>query len=165
MRTAFATSLFIALGACASSNAPPSLLPRPAEGIDPRVAVVRPMNERPADPGLSARLAELVGQARGGDATFGPAVAEAQRLAAAAGPPQSETWIAAEQALSAAIAARAPTARAMGDIDALGADRLQANGGLAPNDLAAVQQAGAEVAAIDQRQARAVASIQAQLGR
>ena len=66
----------------------------------------------------------------------------AQRLAAAAGPPQSESWIAAQLALSAAIEARAPTATALGDIDALGADKLQAQGGLAPADLGAIQSGG-----------------------
>jgi hypothetical protein len=153
------------LSACASSSAPHSLLPRPAEAIDPRVEVVRPMNDRPVDPTLAAQLSELVRQARSGDAAFQPAAAEAERLTAAAGSPQSESWVAAEQALSAAIAAREPTARAMGDIDALGAARLAANGGLAPNDLAAIRQAGAEVGAIDARQAAAVTSMQARLAR
>jgi hypothetical protein len=67
-------------------------------------------------------------------------------------------------ALSAAVAARAPTVRALGDIDALGAARLAANGGIAPNDLAAIQGAGAEVGALDQRQADRVAAIQRRLG-
>ena len=88
----------------------------------------------------------------------------AEQLAAAAGAPQSESWVAAQQALSAAVAAREPTARALGDIDALGADRLQTAGGLSPADLAAVQSAGAEVGAIDQRQAEAIDALQRRLG-
>lgn len=153
------------VSACAGPVAPPSLLPRAAEAIDPRVPVERPMNARPVDPALASRLAALVSQARSGDAAFEPAAAEAERLAAAAGAPQSEGWIVAEQALSAAIAARDPTIKALGDIDKLGADRLQANGGLAPSDLAAIQQAGAEVGAMDERQARTIKSLQARLSR
>jgi len=155
----------MALAGCASSAAPPSLLPRPAEAIDPRVDVVRPMNDRPVNASLAGQLAALVSQARSGDAAFGPAAAEAQRLATSAGAPQSESWIAAEEALSRAVAAKEATARALGDIDSLGGDRLQANSGMAPSDLAAVQQASAEVFAIDQRQSDTIKSIQAALGR
>jgi len=153
------------VSACTGPVAPPSLLPRAAEAIDPRVPVERPMNDRPVDPALASRLAALVDQARSGDSAFQPAAAEAERLAAAAGAPQSEGWIAAQQALSAAIAARDPTVKALGDIDLLGADRLQVNGGLSPNDLAAITQAGAEVGAIDERQARTIKSLQNRLAR
>ena len=95
---------------------------------------------------------------------FRSAADQAEQLAASAGAPQSESWVAAQQALSAAIAAREPTGRALGDIDALGAERLQTVGGIAPNDLAAIQDAGAEVVTIDQRQAQTIAAIQRRLG-
>ena len=153
------------LSACASANAPPSLLPRAAEAIDPRIPVVKPMNDRPADPALARQLAALVSQARSSDAAFQPAAAEAQRLAEAAGDAQSESWIAAEQALTRAIGTRDQTVHALGDIDALGGARLQANGGLAPNDLEALKTAGAEVGAIDERQARTIKAIQDRLAR
>ena len=123
------------------------------------------MNDRPVNASLAGQLAALVSQARSGDAAFGPAAAEAQRLATSAGAPQSESWIAAEEALSRAVAAKEATARALGDIDSLGGDRLQTNSGMAPSDLAAVQQASAEVFAIDQRQSETIKSIQTALGR
>jgi hypothetical protein len=164
MRTHVLLPLLLLAG-CASGNAPPSLLPRAGEAIDPRVAVVRPMNDRPVDPALAARLAALITQAHVGDEAFQPAAAEAGRLAAAAGGRQSESWVAAQESLSAAIAARAPTARALGDIDALGATRLQTQGGLAPNDLAAIRDAGATVGAIDARQAETIAAIRGRLDR
>lgn len=151
------------LSACAPGNAPPSLLPRAAEAIDPRIPVVKPMNDRPVDSALARHLAELVTQARSSDEEFRPAAAEAQRLAEAAGGPQTESWILAEQALSRAIATRDPAVRALGDIDALGADRLQENAGLAPNDLEAIKNAGAAVGAIDERQARTIKAIQDRL--
>lgn len=153
------------LGACAPASGPfPSLQPRAGEDVDPRVPVVRPMNDRPVTPSLASRLADLVSQARSSDAAFGPLADEAERLAAAAGAPQSESWVAAQQALSAAVEARGPTARAVGDIDALGANLLQTQQGLAPADLAAIQNAGAEAGEIDQRQADRIAAIQRRLG-
>jgi hypothetical protein len=155
----------LVLAACSSAGGPyPSLQPRAAEAIDPRVAVVRPMNDRPVRPALAAQLAALVDQARGGDAAFGPAAAEAERLASAAGAPQSESWIAAQEALSAAIAARRPTAIAQGDIDALGATALQTQGGIAPNDLKAIQTAAGEVASIAKAQTDRIDAIKTRLG-
>lgn len=155
----------LALGACSSPGGPyPSLQPRAAERIDPRVPVERPLNDRPVAPALAAKLAQLVDQAHGGDAAFGPAAAQAERLASAAGAPQTDNWVAAQEALSAADAARAPTASALADVDSLGATALQTQGGLAPNDLAAIQSAAAEIGAIDERQASAIAAIQKRLG-
>ena len=164
MRSALLLTI-LTLSACAPAGGPfPSLQPRASEEIDPRVAVVRPMNDRPVSASLAARLAELVGQARSGNADFDPLANEAERLAAGAGATQSESWVAAQQALSAAVEARGPTVRALGDIDAIGATMWQTQQGLAPADLAAIQTAGAEAGAIDQRQADRIAAIQRRLG-
>lgn len=153
-----------ALAACSSPGGPyPSLQPRAAEAIDPRLEPVRPINDRPVTPALAAKLSTLVEQARDGEAAFEPAAASAEGLAAAAGAPQSESWIAAQSALSAAIAARTPTAVALSDIDALGATALQTQGGIAPNDLAAIKSAAAEVGALDRRQAQRVEAMRALL--
>lgn len=155
----------VALGGCASGGGPfPSLQPRAAEAIDPRIPVVNPMNDRPVSPSLASRLAELVSQAREGDAAFRPLADQAQRLAEAAGEPQSDSWVAAQQLLSAATEARGPTVRALGDIDEIGATLLQKQQGLAPADLAAIQNAEAEAGAIDRRQSETVATIQRRLG-
>jgi hypothetical protein len=153
------------LAACSSPGGPyPSLQPRAAEAIDPRVPVVKPVNDRPVSAGLVARLAALVGQARAGDAAFGPAAADAERLAGAAGGQGSEGWTAAQQALSAAIAAAKPTGDAVADIDEIAASALQTQGGIAPNDLAAIQDAAREAAGLRQRQAARVKAIQQRLG-
>jgi hypothetical protein len=155
----------VGAGACSSPGGPaPSLSPRAAEAIDPRVPVAAAVNGRPVGATLAARLATLVAEARRGDAAFGPAAARARQLASRVGGSQSESWVVAQEALSAAIAARAPTARAAGDIDALGGDALERQGGLAPADLAAIQAAAAEVAAMTARQAGTIAAIQRQLG-
>ena len=158
-------SMAAALSACTTPGGPyPSLQPRAGESVDPRLPVERPINERPVRPALASRLADLVAQARAGDAAFQPAAAEAERLAGSAGAPQSEGWIAAQEALTAAIAAAGPTRNALADIDGIGASALQAQGGLAPNDLAAIKRAGAEVGALDQRQAERIKAIQRRLG-
>jgi hypothetical protein len=155
----------LALSACTAPGGPyPSLQPRAAEAIDPRVPVVRPVNDRPAGTVLTERLAALVRQAESGDAAFDGAATAAEKLAAAAGAPQSEGWIAAQEALTAAIAAAGPTRIALGDIDGIGASALQTQGGIAPNELAAIKNAGAEVAALDQRQSERVKAIQRRLG-
>ena len=155
----------LSLAACAAPpGQPPSLAPRSAEAIDPRLPVrAEPVLAAPSA-ALAARLAELIASARGSDAEFGPAAAAAERLAATAGAAQSESWIAAQQALSAAVAARGPTARALGDIDALAARPLQERGAIPPGDLAAIEAAAAEVAAIERRQAARVEAVVARLG-
>jgi hypothetical protein len=122
------------------------------------------MNDRPVTPSLAARLADLVGQARSGEAAVEPAAAAAEQLAAAAGARQSESWIAAQQALTAAIAAREPTARALGDIDGIAASMLETQRGIAPNDLAAIKSAAADVAAIDRRQNERIEALKQRLG-
>jgi len=156
---------FILLSACSAPDGPyPSLQPRAAEAIDPRIPVVRPVNERPASGGLTAQLSALVDQARSGNGAFDSAASEAERLAAGAGAPQTESWIAAQEALTAAIAARKATAQALGDIDEIAATALQNQRGIAPNDLAAIQSAASEVASLDDRQAARIDAIQKRLG-
>jgi hypothetical protein len=155
----------VALAACSSPGGPyPSLQPRAAEAIDPRLPVVRPVNDRSATASLVDRLSALVSAGRSGDAAFDNAASEAEHLASSAGAPQSEGWIAAQEALTAAIAARKPTATALGDIDALAASALQSQSGLAPNDLAAIKHAQEEVGALDARQAARIDAVQKRLG-
>jgi hypothetical protein len=155
----------VTMGGCSSPGGPyPSLQPRAAENIDPRVPVEKPMNDRPVTPALSAQLRQLVSEAQTGEAAFEPAAVQAERLASSAGAPQSEGWIAAQEALSAAIAARSPTTKALGDIDTLSSTLISTNGGIAPKDLAAIKSAAAEVAAIDERQRERINALKARLG-
>ena len=163
--------LFVAspLGLLAACSTPPpagapSLAPRAAEAIDPRVPIPVEVPVTPADPSLTAHLAALIDQAQSGDAAFRPVVEEAERLAAAAGATSSESWVAAQQALSAAQSARAPTTRALSDIDALASTALETKGGIPAGNLAAIQQAAATVSAIDLRQSERIDAIETRLG-
>ena len=164
MRLPLLIALFLVTGCSSAGGSYPSLQPRAAEAIDPRLQPVRPMNDRPATGALASQLAALVTRARSGEATFEPAAAEAERLAALAGAPQGEGWIAAQEALSAAIAARSATALAQSDIDAIGATALRTQGGIAPNDLKAIDNAAAEVTSISRSQTDRIAAIQRRLG-
>jgi hypothetical protein len=152
------------LAACTAGSSPPSLQPRAAERIDPRVPVINPVNARPVSAALAGQLAQLLDEARSGDAAFRPLAERADPLASAAGAPQSESWIVAQEALSAAGAARAPTTRALGDIDALAATALQTQAGIAPSDFAAIRSTASEVAQISSRQAATIDAIQRRLG-
>ncbi len=122
------------------------------------------MNDRPVNASLSARLAALIDQAQSGNLAFDGAASSAERLALTAGARQSEGWIAAEEALTVAIAARKPTAIALGDIDGIAATALQTQQGIAPNDLEAIKHAQALVGSLDERQAERIRAVQLQLG-
>lgn len=155
------------LAACSvpSTGPDPSLAPRPAEAIDPRVPIPAEMPTGEADPAVVARLNELVSQVRAGIPAFDARLGEASRLAANAGPQSSEGWVAAQSALSRLVEQYGVTTRAAADIDALAADRLQARKWIAPADQAAISAAQAEVMAISSRQADAIDRLKDQLAR
>jgi hypothetical protein len=164
MRSAFLL-LPLALAACSAPSGPvPSLAPRAAEAIDPRVPIPSAPATGTVDPALERRLGELLGQVRAGDQAFISAASEAERLVAAAGSPDSESWIAAQQAVSALVGARGPTTRALADIDAIASQRLQTAGWITPANQAAIEAAASQATAVDQRQAALLESLQARLG-
>ena len=163
-RTSPTVATLVLLAACSTpQGATPPLAPRAAEAIDPRVPIPNEVLVGPADANLQAHLAALIDQAEAGDAAFGGAASDAERLAAAAGAPASESWVLAQEALSAAQAARAPTTRALGDIDALAATALETAGGISAGNLAAIRAAAARVSRIDTGQAARIEAIESRL--
>ena len=160
-----ATWLCLLLAACSTPQSDaPSLAPRAAEAIDPRVPIPNEIVAGPVDPALAERIAGLMAEVRAGDAAFQAAAVEAERLASAAGPAQSESWIEAQQALSALVAARAPVAKAIADLDELAATRLASGGGMLPGDLRAIEGATSQAGEIGESQAAVIDRLQAQLG-
>ena len=151
------------LGGCAQAINSPSLAPRAAEAIDPRVPVPHPILPTAVEPALAQQLAASVAQAQAGHAEFQALAGSARSAAVAAGPRESESWIAAQQVLSALVAARGPVTRALSDVDELAAQRVQRLGGIAAADLRAVQAAAARIAEIDRAQAALVDELQARL--
>ena len=74
---AIALSALFAVGACAAPQGPtPTLAPRAAESIDPRVPVVANTVQRPVDPTLTSRLAALISKARQSESAFVVAAGE-----------------------------------------------------------------------------------------
>ena len=143
----------------------PSLSPRSAETIDPRVPVPDSVLRSTPDPQLVDQLASLVASARAGDGDFRAAADVAAGLASKAGAAESESWVLAQQALSVAVAAREQVAHAAGDLDALSAARVRQFGSIGAADLRAIQAASAEITALDRSEAARVSEIQAQLAR
>lgn len=153
------------LAGCApGAMRPPSLAPRAAEAIDPRVPVPEAPVSMAVDPALQARLAALVAQAESGDLQFRGSAPAAERAASAAGARGSESWVAAQQALSALVAARGPVTRALADVDALAAATLARLGGISAGDKSAIETAAEAIARIDRGQAAVIERLQAILG-
>jgi hypothetical protein len=152
----------LALAGCVAQDGFPSLALRPAERDVSFEPPVRPRIEVPSDLALRTRLAELQGQAAAGNRDFEATVGGVDALAGAAGPPESESWVEAQQALSRLEASRGPTTRALSDLDQLAFARAD----MATNeeDDAAIEAAVAAVGAIAERQQQRIDRLRTRLG-
>jgi len=151
------------IGCAASSVTEPSLAPRPAEAIDPRLPIASEPTLGPVDAALATRLAQLVAEGNSGAAVFDAQVVSARALVEAAGPAQSESWIVAQQALSGLEAARARSTRALADVDAIAAARIQRGAGLTAADRGAVEAASGTLRAVTDRQSSIIDQLAARL--
>ena len=162
-------SLLLALplaAACSTTTSPePSLAPRAAEAIDPRLSIPDEEPSGTVDPALAGRLSALVATVRSAVPAFEARESEASRLAAAAGPVASESWIAAEQALSRLVEQHGVTTQAAADIDAVAASRLEGQRWIARAEREAIAAAAAEVGSISARQAEAIDRLKDHLAR
>jgi len=152
------------LAACSAPGIYPSLAARSTEAIDPRLPIDSAPSPGTLDPALAGRLRAAVSAARGGVAEFNRLAAIAERAAAAAGARQTESWIVAQQALSELVAQQGVTSRAAGDIDALAGERIEAARWIAPANRAAIEDAAAAVAAINDAQSATIARLGDRLG-
>ena len=143
--------MLLLLSACAGEVVGPSLAKRPIESrsmAEPVREIARPA---PADATLTGRIAGLVERARAGQRDFAALRTRAEAAAAAAGPQGSESWIAAQQLLSALEGARGPTTAALAELDRMILDGLAGGNEAGTVEL---QQANAEVAALVTAQQR-----------
>ncbi len=131
-------ALFL-LGGCAAQGPFPSLAPRPIERQLANEPDTRPAPNIPSDPALTGRAASLLAAAREGNAAFEAAYERASAAAGRAGGAGSETWVAAQQEVSRAQAARAPTVNALADLDRLAIEA--ANRPASAADQAAIREA------------------------
>lgn len=148
------SSLFVPvalmLAGCVAQGPFPSLAPRPAEQIDMSVDPVREAPEVANDAALRREIEALASEARGGWRDFEAELGVAERAAAAAGPRGSESWVAAQQAVSRLEAARARTMAAAAELERLSLARADLPTSAA--DQEALAAAIAEVSAIATRQ-------------
>jgi hypothetical protein len=166
MNRALIIAIALAAGCSTPSPGPePSLAPRAAETTDPRIPIPDETPAGAVDPALAGRLQQLLSSAHSNIPAFNEREAEASRRAASAGPAASESWIAAEQALSRLVAQYGATTRAAAEIDALASDRLRREHWIKPADREAIAAALAEVAAISERQAAAIDGLKERLAR
>jgi hypothetical protein len=163
LRSLFLVSMTLLAG-CAAPQGYPSLAPRAAEGIDPRVPIAANPSPGTVDPSVAAALSGAVAQARSGTAPFSALARRAEALAAVAGPRQSESWVVAQQALSALVAQHGVTTSAAADIDAIAANRIDATRWLVPATQAAIEAAASEVKAINDSQSAIIDRVGARLG-
>lgn len=158
--TAFA---LLMAAACAPEGPYPSLAPRPIE------KAMADSEELPApaavsdDAGLPARIAALTAQARRGEAEYQAALPDARSAAAGAGASGSDSWIVAQQALSRLEAARATTAAALVDLDALALAEASARP-LSAADKERLDAATRETQAMADKQRAEIARLQAKIG-
>lgn len=164
MRILLPLAVILLGSACAAPRGFPSLAPRAAEAIDPRVPILADPSPGSVDPAMRAALAEAVARARAGRSQFDALAQRATALAAAAGPRQSESWVVAQQALSALGAQHGVTTAALADIDALAAERIDKERWLVPATRAAIEAAAAEVGAINNAQRATIQRLGARLG-
>ncbi len=136
------------LAGCITKGPFPSLAPRP----DERLSIEEPVREAPRiadDSALRVRINTLVAEARAGNAAFERDYDEAARTAARAGAEGSDSWMAAQQALSRVEAARGRSSSAAAELHQLAVAR--AGQPISPGDQAAleagIEQADAVVAA------------------
>jgi hypothetical protein len=120
------SACLLSLSSCVDHQSYKRLLPRPYEIKDPdsnALSAHPPVTQPPipADEALSVQIKTLSDQALAGDTAFNDARTklQPQLSAATTAAPQSEDWIAAQEARSALEAARAPTMLALTALDAL----------------------------------------------
>jgi hypothetical protein len=107
---------------CAPEGSFPSLAPRAVERLSGEEPV-RAQPSVPADPALSAEVAEILERARRGQTDFEAALPAARSAVARAGAPGSDAWVEAQQAVSRLEGARAETAAAVTQLDSLSIER------------------------------------------
>jgi hypothetical protein len=140
------------LAACAGQSSGPSLAKRPIESRSLEEPVREALAPAPADAALRALIDEQVDRARKSQSEFAALLPRVQDAASSAGAQGSESWIAAQQLLSALEGSRAGTTGALGRLDELIAERVLAGQDAGLAELQAAQREVAELA--DQQRGR-----------
>lgn len=161
MRTAAILSCLL-LAACQPRNDAPSLGPRPAEAIDPRL----PVGSTEPPPGeltVADQVASLQVRLQEGEARFATVLPPTRAAVARAGAQGSESWVQAEEQLSLLERAHLPVAVALADLDRLVTAQIDRDGWASPADREAVETLMQDARAIYQRQADTLGALAASL--
>ncbi len=165
MRRLASAALCLAAAACAAPGPYPSLAVRDVErryAAEQAAVPEPPPPLPPADAALAERVRALIAEARRGQAAFAAELDVARAAVAAAGAPQGEAWVLAQQAVSRADAARTPTTRALGDLDAIAFEQA-ADAALTGSDLQLLTAGLEEIAELARAQDAALAALRARL--
>lgn len=158
-------ALLLMLSACAKTSNYPSLNPRPIEakaaGLLGESAPQAPA-ARPADPAVSARIDAALSAAHAGDSAFSTALDDTRSAVRVAGASGSESWIAAQMAVSNLESRRAPVKMALSDLDGLLREALA---GAPGQDIPNIEGAIRTVEAIDALQTEAMDALLEALSR
>lgn len=150
------------LAACADGTVGPSLAKRPIESRSLQEPVREAAPAPPADTGLQSQIDEQLNRARAGQRDFSALLPRVQASASAAGAEGSETWVAAQQLLSALETARGEATAALGRLDALIAERVLSGQDSGLTELQAAQR---EVNSLADQQRDAFEAVRARVNR
>lgn len=162
MRCALLIAPLLLAGCANSADVGPSLARRPIESRNLSEPIREATPPVAAEAPLRSEIADLLIRARTGERDFNALLPRAEAAASASGSEGSESWITAQQLVSALEGAREATTGALGRLDALLAQQV-----LAQNEagLAELQSAQQEVAALAETQQARIDSLQAQINR
>lgn len=154
---------FLLAGCTEAPGSSPSLAIRPIEKIGRDMSEpVRPVQPpAAADAALRAKIDTLMAKVHQGQADFEKLLPRTQEAAAAAGAEGSESWVTAQQLLTALESARSPAPAALSELQLTITDRLAAGNGAG---MAELQAAEAEAQRIVDAQADAIDRIRAKIG-
>jgi hypothetical protein len=153
----------LSLAACSHEISAPSLMPRAVEKQPIDMPVTQAIEaDTPVDPALQTKIAAQVAAAQAGDKAFTAQQAETEKaVARASGAAQgSDSWVEAQESVTALAATHAAVRDAAAAIDALRDDPANA----APGNRTAIDAAAAEVTALDNKEVDAVAALNKRLG-
>lgn len=161
-RRAWALAAALTLGGCVTQGPFPSLAPRPGEGDISIAEPQRPDVAAPNDPAVAQRVASLRAQARDGQNGFDAAYGGTAAAVAWAGGQGSDSWSAAQEALSRLEAARGATTEALAALDRLATERADVP--TSRDDMASIEAATADVARLAEVQNERIAQLRRRLG-
>ncbi|NNM75780.1 hypothetical protein HJG53_02520 [Sphingomonas sp. ID1715] len=150
------------LAGCVQPDDAPSLARRPIESRDLNAPPAEPAPVQAADPALRSEIGSLVDKAEAGQRSFAALLPRAETAASNAGAEGSESWVAAQQLLSALEAARTDTTSALARIDALVVEKVAAKSDIG---LAELQQASERVGALADAQQASIDAVKARISR